>query len=222
MIEEEVMLQIGNALVSLDLAERFFCCDLDKCLGECCIEGDAGAPITADEMKKLQQIAPALKDELLPEAVKVIENEGVGYTDEEGDLVTSIVNGRNCVFTCYAPGGKCLCAIERAYREGRCDFRKPVSCYLYPLRLTEYPTCTAVNYHRWKICRSAEANGREKGIRLYQFMKQPLIERFGQSWYDELAMACEAYLEEQFLRQSVKTASQNSKSDTAHNKIRYE
>ncbi len=222
MIEEEVMLQIGNALVSLDLAERFFCCDLDKCLGECCIEGDAGAPITADEMKKLQQIAPALKDELLPEAVKVIENEGVGYTDEEGDLVTSIVNGRNCVFTCYAPGGKCLCAIERAYREGRCDFRKPVSCYLYPLRLTEYPTFTAVNYHRWKICRSAEANGREKGIRLYQFMKQPLIERFGQSWYDELAMACEAYLEEQFLRQSVKTASQNSKSDTAHNKIRYE
>ncbi|MCI9608086.1 MAG: DUF3109 family protein [Muribaculaceae bacterium] len=190
------MLQIGNTLVSLDLAERFFCCDLDKCLGQCCIEGDAGAPITDEEFKKLESIAPAIKDTLLPAAVEVIETEGVGYTDEEGDLVTSLVDGRNCVFTCYAPGGKCLCAIDKAYRQGKCDFRKPISCYLYPLRLTEYPTFTAVNYHRWKICRSAEINGREKGIRLYQFMKEPLIERFGKEWYDELAMACEAYLAE--------------------------
>ncbi|MDE6265049.1 MAG: DUF3109 family protein [Paramuribaculum sp.] len=191
------MLQIGNTLVSLDLAERFFCCDLDKCLGQCCIEGDAGAPITEAEFKKLEEIVPALKPELLPAAVKVIEEDGVGYTDEEGDLVTSIIDGKNCVFTCYAAGGKCLCAIERAYREGRCDFRKPISCYLYPLRLTEYPAFTAVNYHRWKICRSAEQNGKELRIRLYQFMKEPLIERFGQEWYDELAEACEAYLAEQ-------------------------
>lgn len=197
MVEEEIMLQIGNTLVSLDLAERFFCCDLDKCLGQCCIEGDAGAPITESEFKKLEEIVPALKPELLPAAVKVIEEDGVGYTDEEGDLVTSIIDGKNCVFTCYAAGGKCLCAIERAYREGRCDFRKPISCYLYPLRLTEYPTFTAVNYHRWKICRSAEQNGKELRIRLYQFMKEPLIERFGQEWYDELAEACEAYLAEQ-------------------------
>ena len=126
------MLQIGNTLVSLDLAERFFCCDLDKCLGQCCIEGDAGAPITDSEFKKLEEIVPALKPELLPAAVKVIEEDGVGYTDEEGDLVTSIIDGKNCVFTCYEAGGKCLCAIERAYREGRCDFRKPISCYLYP------------------------------------------------------------------------------------------
>lgn len=197
MVEEEIMLQIGNTLVSLDLAERFFCCDLDKCLGQCCIEGDAGAPITESEFKKLEEIVAALKPELLPAAVKVIEEDGVGYTDEEGDLVTSIIDGKNCVFTCYAAGGKCLCAIERAYREGRCDFRKPISCYLYPLRLTEYPTFTAVNYHRWKICRSAEQNGKELRIRLYQFMKEPLIERFGQEWYDELAEACEVYLAEQ-------------------------
>ncbi len=197
MTEEEIMLQIGNTLVSLDLAERFFCCDLDKCLGQCCIEGDAGAPITEAEFKKLEDIVPALKPELLPAAVKVIEEDGVGYTDEEGDLVTSIIDGKNCVFTCYAAGGKCLCAIERAYREGRCDFRKPISCYLYPLRLTEYPTFTAVNYHRWKICRSAEQNGKELRIRLYQFMKETLIERFGKEWYDELAEACEAYLAEQ-------------------------
>ena len=197
MTEEEIMLQIGNTLVSLDLAERFFCCDLDKCLGQCCIEGDAGAPITTEEYKKLEEITPSLMPELLPAAIKVIEEDGVGYTDEEGDLVTSIIDGKNCVYTCYASGGKCLCAIERAYRQGKCDFRKPISCYLYPLRLTEYPTFTAINYHRWKICRSAEINGKELGIRLYQFMKEPLIERFGKDWYDELAEACDAYLAEQ-------------------------
>ena len=197
MTEEEIMLQIGDTLVSLDLAERFFCCDLDKCLGQCCIEGDAGAPITTEEYKKLEEITPSLIPELLPAAIKIIEEDGVGYTDEEGDLVTSIVDGKNCVYTCYASGGKCLCAIERAFRQGKCDFRKPISCYLYPLRLTEYSTFTAVNYHRWKICRSAEQNGRELGIRLYQFMKEPLIERFGKEWYDELAEACEAYLAEQ-------------------------
>lgn len=194
--EETVMLQIQDTLVSLDLAERFFCCDLDSCLGECCIEGDAGAPITEDEYKKLKQLLPVVWDDLLPAARQRISEAGVGYIDEEGDLVTQIVDGRNCVFTTYAPGGVCHCAIERAYREGRCDFRKPISCYLYPLRLTKYPTFTAVNYHRWKICRCAETLGRKKGIRLYQFLRQPLIDRFGQEWYDELVMACETYLAE--------------------------
>lgn len=190
------MLQIKDTLVSLDLAERFFCCDLDQCLGQCCIDGDAGAPITEAEREILENLTPALMPELLPVAQEEIKTNGVAYVDEEGDLVTSIIDGRNCVYTCYAEGGKCLCAIDRAYREGRCSWRKPISCYLYPLRLTEYPTFTAVNYHRWKICRSAESNGRKLGIRLYQFMREPLIERFGQEWYDELVEACEAYLAE--------------------------
>ena len=142
------MLQIQNALVSLDLAEEFFVCDLAKCLGQCCIEGDAGAPITEDEKKKLEEVLPVVWDDLLPAAREVIERQGVAYTDEEGDLVTSIVDGRDCVFTTYAPGGMCLCAVEKAFREGKCDWRKPMSCYLYPLRLTEYPDFTAVNYHR--------------------------------------------------------------------------
>ncbi len=194
--EETVMLQIQNALVSLDLAERYFLCDLTKCLGECCIEGDAGAPITEDEYQKLKQLVPAVWDDLLPAARERINDAGVGYIDEEGDLVTQIVDGKNCVFTTYAPGGMCLCALEKAYREGRTDFRKPISCYLYPLRLTDYPSFTAVNYHRWKICRCAETFGRAKGVRLYQAMKEPLTERFGKEWYDELCEACEAYLAE--------------------------
>lgn len=196
MTEETVMLQIQDALVSLDLAEEYFCCDLDHCLGECCIEGDAGAPITKDEFEKLKKLVEVVDPYLLPAARERIAEAGVGYIDEEGDLVTQIVDGRNCVFTTYGSDGKCLCAIEKAYREGKCDMRKPISCYLYPLRLTEYPTFTAVNYHRWKICKCARTAGRAKGLRLYQFMREPLIERFGEAWYAELCEACEAYLDE--------------------------
>lgn len=193
--EEQIMLQIQNTLVSLDLAERYFCCDLEKCLGQCCIEGDAGAPVTREEYDKLKEILPIIYDDLTPAAREVIDERGVGYIDEEGDLVTSIVDGRDCVFTCYAPGGMCLCAIERAYNEGRIEgFRKPSSCALYPVRLTDYDSFTAVNYHRWKICRAAEVLGRKNGIRLYQFLRGPLTERFGKEWYDELVLACEAWL----------------------------
>ncbi len=194
--EETIMLQIKDTLVSLDLAEQFFCCDLDTCLGECCIEGDAGAPITEEEKKKIEEILPVIWNDLLPQAQAEIEANGVGYVDEEGDLVTSIVEGKNCVFTCYAPGGMCQCAIEKAYRAGKIDFYKPSSCHLYPVRLKEYPTFTAVNYHRWKICKCAELLGRKNNLRVYQFLKEPLTRRFGKEWYDELVMACEAYLEE--------------------------
>lgn len=190
------MFQIQNTLVSLDLAERFFCCDLDSCLGECCIEGDAGAPITEDEYKLLKEILPEIWDDLLPQAQAEINEHGVGYVDEEGDLVTSIVDGRNCVFSTYGANGMCHCAIEKAYREGRINFYKPISCHLYPLRLTDYPQFTAVNYHRWKICRCAEILGRKNDVRLYQFLKEPLIRRFGKEWYDELVLCCETYLAE--------------------------
>jgi len=192
----EIMLQIKDALVTLDMAEEFFMCDLNKCLGECCIEGDAGAPITEAEYARLKELLDVVWDDLLPSARERIKESGVGYIDEEGDLVTQIVDGRNCVFTTYGNGGMCLCALEKAYREGRTDFRKPMSCYLYPLRLTEYPTFTAVNYHKWKICKCAEVLGRSKGVRLYEFMREPLIARFGEEWYEELCEACKAYLEE--------------------------
>lgn len=190
------MFQIQNTLVSLDLAEEFFCCDLSKCLGACCIEGDAGAPVTPDEVEKIKESLPAIEADMLPRAVEEVRRNGVAYTDEEGDLVTTLLDGRNCAFTCYAPGGVCLCALEKARREGRTSWLKPASCALYPLRLTEYPSFTAVNYHRWSICRDAVANGRRLGIRLYQFLEQPLTERFGAEWYAELKANCELYLAE--------------------------
>lgn len=196
MDEEKIMLQIQNVLVSLDLAEQFFCCDLDACLGQCCIEGDAGAPVTAEEVKRIEEVLPKIKEDMIPAGLREVEENGVAYVDEEGDLVTTIVDGRNCAFTCYGPDGKCLCAIEKACREGRIDFLKPASCHLYPLRLTEYPDFTAVNYHRWKICRPAETLDRKLGLRLYKFLEGPLTARFGKEWYDELCEACEAYLKE--------------------------
>lgn len=190
------MFDIQGTLVSLELVERFFCCDLDTCLGACCIEGDAGAPITEEEYKKLKEIMPEVWDYLLPRAQEEIKENGVAYLDPEGELVTQIIDGKNCVFTCYEPGGLCSCAIEKAYRAGKIDFRKPISCYLYPVRIKKFPTFTAVNYDRWKICKCAEVLGRKEKIRVYQFLKQPLIDRFGQEWYDELVANCELYIKE--------------------------
>ncbi|MBQ0114422.1 MAG: DUF3109 family protein [Bacteroidales bacterium] len=190
------MFDIQGTLVSLDFVERFFCCDLDACLGACCIEGDAGAPLTAEESEKIKEILPEIWDDLLPRARDEIKENGVSYIDQEGELVTSIIEGKNCVFTCYEPGGLCSCAIEKAYRAGKIDFRKPISCYLYPARVKNFPSFKAVNYDRWKICKCAEVLGRKKGIRVYQFLKQPLIDRFGQEWYDELVACCELYIKQ--------------------------
>lgn len=189
------MLQIKDSLVSLDILERHFLCDLNACKGECCIEGDAGAPITAEEYEKLQELTPAVWEMLTPAARRVLEEQGPAYYDEDGDLVTSIVDGRDCVFTTYDANGMCLCALEKLYREGKSDFYKPISCHLYPARLRELPGgMTAVNYHRWKVCKAAEVLGRAKDVRVYQFLEGPLVRRFGREWYDELCEAASAWL----------------------------
>lgn len=188
------MLQIKDTLVSLDLVERYFVCDLDQCLGECCVEGDAGAPLAPGEREKIEAVLPEVEGDLLPRALQAIREEGSAYVDPDGDLVTQIVDGRDCVYTCYAPGGKCLCALEKAYREGRIPDVKPISCRLYPVRLKEYDGFTAVNFHRCKICRSAEINGRKLGVRAYEFLKGPLTARFGEEWYEELDRTAKEYL----------------------------
>ena len=147
------MIQIDNVVVSFDVFREKFLCNLDACKGECCIEGDAGAPVELEEVAKLDEALPAIWDELSPEARRVIEEQGVVYTDQEGDLVTSIVNNKDCVFTCYDEKGCCYCAIEKAYRAGKVDFYKPVSCHLYPIRVGNYGSYKAVNYHRWDVCK---------------------------------------------------------------------
>ncbi|MDE5552440.1 MAG: DUF3109 family protein [Muribaculaceae bacterium] len=191
------MLQIQDTLVSLDLIERFFECNLDACLGECCIEGDAGAPLTPEEDLRLKEMMPEILPLLSPAARRAIEEEGASYTDPDGDLVTQIIEGKNCVYTCFDKDGKCLCALEKARREGKTQFFKPISCSLYPVRLKEYEGFTAVNYHRWKICKAAEVLGRARGVRAYQFLREPLIRRFGKEWYDELDFTAREYLRQQ-------------------------
>ena len=190
------MLQIDDKIVSLDLVEKYFHCDLESCLGACCIEGDAGAPLTEAEYERLCELLPEVYPLLTPAAQRVIEEQGPGYYDEEGDLVTSIVDGRDCVFTTYAPGGLCLCALEKAHREGKIPFFKPESCHLYPVRLKEYSGFTAVNMHHWKICKCAEILGRKKHIRAYEFLKEPLIKKFGKEWYDELDKTAKEWLKQ--------------------------
>lgn len=188
------MIQIQDTLVSLDLVERFFCCDLDDCKGACCLDGDAGAPLEPGEADTLRRILPEIWNDLLPAARREIEANGVSYTDVEGDEVTSLVEGGNCVFSTLDENGGWICAIERAFRQGRIDYYKPISCHLYPVRLKRFDTFTAVNYHRWKICKGAEVLGRAKGIRAYQFLEGPLRRRFGDEWYEELKLTCEEYL----------------------------
>lgn len=188
------MIQIQNTLISLDVVEEFFYCDLDSCLGECCIEGDAGAPLLREEAEQLQGQLTELIPMMTPAAAEIAREQGASYIDEDGDLVTSIVNGKDCIFTCYAPGGKCLCLLEKLKREGREEFNKPISCSLYPIRLKDYGGMTAVNYHRWKICRCAEVLGRKKGIRVFEFLKLPLIRRFGLQWYEELELTAREWL----------------------------
>lgn len=178
----------------MDLIERFFVCDLDSCLGACCVEGDAGAPLAPGEKEAIEAVLDSVKDLLTPAALREIGENGVAYTDPDGDLVTSIVGGRDCVFTRYEAGGKCLCALESAFREGRIPDVKPISCRLYPVRLKEYDGFTAVNLHRWKICKCAETLGRAKGVRAYEFLRGPLERRFGKEWWEELDLTVKEWL----------------------------
>jgi hypothetical protein len=190
------LLQIGDTLVSLDLIERFFLCDLTRCRGRCCVEGDAGAPLERSEFETLQKILPAVWNDLSEAARKVIERQGVGYIDREGDIVTSIVGGKDCVFTCYGADKTCRCAIEKAFHEKRIAFLKPVSCHLYPVRITRYRNFLAVNYQSWKVCQGAEALGRQQQMPLYRFLREPLTRRFGPSWYEQLDLCAREYLKQ--------------------------
>ena len=180
------MIQIDDTLVSLDVLESKFICDLSHCKGICCVEGDSGAPLLEEEVAELEKALPVIWDDLSPEAQDIIDKQGVSYVDVEGDLVTSIVNNKDCVFTCYDADGTCKCAIEKAYRAGKLSFYKPVSCHLYPIRVTEYDTFSAVNYHRWEICKAAEVLGEKAGMPVYKYLKEPLIRRFGTDWYGSL------------------------------------
>ena len=185
------MIQIEDTIVSLDVIERRFVCDLGRCRGACCVEGEAGAPLEAGEADALRAALPAGWADLRPDARAVSEGHGVAYRDADGDEVTSIVDGRDCVFTRHGADGICHCALEEAFRAGRTAFMKPISCRLYPVRVTQYRRFRAVNLHRWAICRVAEALGEQLGVPAYRFLREPLTCKFGTEWYAALEAAAE-------------------------------
>ena len=194
------MVQVDNVILSMDCFTECFCCDLAACRGACCIEGEAGAPVTPEEVMHLEDVLDTVRPDLSPEARAVIDRQGVAYTDNDGDLVTSIVGGKDCVFTCRDAAGCCLCATERAWRDGRTAWSKPISCALYPIRelhLTD--GLIGLNYHRWDICAPAVRKGRKLGLPLYRFLREPLTRRFGAAWYARLEETAEALRQEGFI-----------------------
>ena len=189
------ILQVGDVLLSPDILTERFCCDLNVCKGACCIEGDAGAPVTLEEIASIEDALDVVWQDMAASAQSVVDRQGVSYVDPEGEMVTSIVNGKDCVFTCYdtidvgeGPIDRCcLCAFEKAFRAGKIPFCKPISCALYPIREKKLGmNLTGLNYDRWNICKSACEKGKELDIPVYRFLKEPLIRRFGEQWYEQL------------------------------------
>lgn len=186
-----MIIEIDNVLVSTDIFTEYFCCDLDACKGICCVEGDAGAPVTIDEIAGIEDAIDTVWDDLSATAQAVIDKQGVAYTDRDGDLVTSIVGGKDCVFTCYEKDC-CLCALERAWRAGKTAFCKPISCALYPIREKKLSNgMVALNYNRWDVCHDAVKKGNELRLPVYRFLRDPLVRRFGEDFYQQLCDAAQ-------------------------------
>lgn len=185
------MFEIGHAIVSRDLLEEYFLCDLEKCKGACCVEGDSGAPLTPEEAQALEEEYPAYRDYLPLNHREIIEKEGFSLVDSDGDLVTPLVDNRQCAFSWYNEEGILKCAVERAWAEGKTPFRKPLSCHLFPVRISEYRHFDAVNYQKLDICRPGRECGVKNKLPLWKFLREPLIRRYGEEWFLALeAAAC--------------------------------
>jgi hypothetical protein len=180
------MFQIGKTIVSEDIIEKDFVCNLSACKGACCVDGEAGAPLENDELKILNEIFPIVKPYLRKEGIKAIENQGLYTTNEDGEHETPLIDGADCAFVIYDEKNVALCAIEEAYNQGEITFKKPVSCHLYPVRVQNYSEFSAVNYHHWEICDDACTLGKEFQVPVYKFVKQALIRKFGDAWFSDL------------------------------------
>ena len=185
------IIQIGNCLVSEEVALEYFSCDYDKCKGRCCVEGECGAPLEEGELELLERDYPAYSPLMSGEGRRAAEDKGFFEIDFEGDIVTPLVDGsQECAYTFTGGGGKKLCAIEKCFFEGHCAFRKPASCRLYPIRITRLTGGgLALNLHRWGICADAFEKGRREGVRVYEFLREPLTDYFGEEFYSMLSEA---------------------------------
>jgi len=185
------MLQIDKTLISFDIFEKTFVCNLSACKGECCVEGDSGAPLEDDETKILEKIYPILEKFMTKSGIKAVKKQGKWIIDSDGDKVTPLINNKECAYIYKDNNGIVFCAIEKAFLEKEIDFQKPVSCHLYPIRITKYKDFDAVNYESNKLCIPARINGEKLGVPLYKFVKVPLIRKYGKEWYKQLEIAAE-------------------------------
>lgn len=183
------MLEIDNKIISLDILNECFSCDLSRCKGICCVEGNSGAPLEDDEVDILEEEYEAYKPYMKPEGVEAIEQQGFMVVDTDGDYTTPLIGDAECAYS-FEEDGVTFCAIERAYREGKTAFIKPVSCHLYPVRVARFSNGSyGLNYHRWDVCRSVRECGRRDGTPVYRALKEPLIRRFGEDFYAALEEA---------------------------------
>lgn len=185
------MIAIDDTLISDDLDEVFFICDLGRCHGACCVEGDAGAPLDEEEIGEMEDILDKVRPFMTEAGKQVVDQDGVFDYDADGNYVTPLVNQRECAFV-YFEDRVAKCAIEKAFNEGMISFKKPVSCHLYPVRIVEYKDYDAVNYHKWSICDRALVTGKREGVRVYEFLKEPLIRKYGKEWYQKVDAAFKA------------------------------
>ena len=187
------MFQLGKTIVSEDIIEKDFVCNLSACKGACCIDGDAGAPLELAETKIMEDIYPKVKPFLRKEGIAAIEEQGVFITTENGEFETPLINGADCAYVIFDKKRTALCAIEEAHNQGEINWKKPVSCHLYPVRVKDYTEFSAVNYHKWEICDDACTLGKELQVPVYKFVKQALIRKFGEDWYMQLEKVAETY-----------------------------
>lgn len=183
------MIEIDDKIVSADLLRECFACDIAQCKGICCVEGNAGAPLEADEVEILEREYPNYKPYMTAEGIESVERQGFMVVDEDGDLTTTLVDDAQCAYT-YTENGVTLCAIEKAWAEGKTPFRKPISCHLYPIRVMRFSNGTVgLNYHRWSVCAPARRCGAKLGIPVYKALREPLVRRFGEEFYKALEAA---------------------------------
>jgi hypothetical protein len=184
----KTMLRIENNIISLDILEKKFKCDLGHCLGNCCRYGDSGAPLSIEEVQILKEIEPLVLPYLREAGKKAIEEQGTSVIDFEGENVTPLVGNEECAYA-IIESGIYLCGIERAWTEEKISFRKPLSCHLFPVRIKKYTDFLAINYQEWALCITARQKGKEEGVYVYQFLKDPLIRALGEEVYSQICIA---------------------------------
>ncbi len=180
------MIQVENTILSEDLFESYFVCDLSACKGACCVEGDAGAPLEIEEIDILENELESIIPFLRKEGLKSLKENGAFVVDTDGEYVTPLVKGKECAYTTFDKNGIAKCGIEDAFRAGKTNFKKPSSCHLYPIRVQKLHEFEALNYHKWPICKPACECGSKLKVKVYQFLKEPLINKYGKDWYQQL------------------------------------